>query len=87
MDRGTFLGRFAAVVMGIRAIDGEAIQQAFVEAVPFDDPSLHVAIHKTYMPVVDDILRNYYMPVVVEQLNSPSLLLMEAHVGRHTQVS
>lgn len=74
MDRSSFLKRTAVVVMGIRALDGKAVEEAFTELVTFDDPDIHIKLHSTLLSA-DEALRNYYLPVIRQHLNQHSLLL------------
>lgn len=84
MDRSSFLKRTAVVVMGIRAFDGKAVEEAFVDIVRYDDPAVHIKLHSTVLEV-DEILRQMYLPVMVDVMNRDTVLLsgMAHHIDDH----
>lgn len=82
MDRRSFLQRTAVVVMGIRALDGKAVEEAFTELVTFDDPTVHIKLHSTLLSL-DEAIRNFYMPVMVDVMTRDSILLT-GMLERHT---
>jgi hypothetical protein len=74
MDRREFLKRTGVVVMGIRALNGTAIEEAFTEAV-YDDSATHMALHRMALKDWDEVLIRYYLPPIQVQLNRQSFLL------------
>lgn len=69
MNRAKFLKSVAGVLLAAKALDGATIEQLLA------DPEPVVTLHKSATTTLDEVLRNYYLGPLREQLNQPSLLL------------
>lgn len=74
MDRRTFLKRTAVVVMGIRALDGQVVQEAFVDVVKYDDLLVHIKLHSMNTQL-SEVLKDVYVDVISSHFNQHSVLL------------
>ena len=72
MDRKAFLKRAAALGVAVYGLDGDAVVKVFEDNMT---PQMEEVISMTTLSTVDEVLKNYYLPVVRDQLNQRSVLL------------